>query len=97
MSEVKKPVQRINAHVQLEFADFIGRYMLVEGDMVFVEGPLTIAMRLGQPFILDDRDMLDQGVNASLNTVIEQGYVTIEENGGEVVTAAPGFRFMAYN
>lgn len=89
------PVQRMNAHRRLEFADFIGHYTVVDGDMVFVEGPLTVAMRFGQPFILDEIDMLDPGVGASLNTVVEEGYVTIAENGGEVVTAAPGFRFVA--
>lgn len=94
-SSLRMPVQRMNAHRRLEFSDFIGHYTVVDGDMIFVEGPLTLAMRLGQPFVLDEIDMLDPGVGASLNTAVEEGYVTIAENGGEVVTAAPGFRFIA--
>lgn len=94
-SSLHIPVQRVNAHRRLEFSDFIGHYTVVDGDMIFVEGPLTLAMRLGQPFILDEIDMLDPGVGLAIKMVVEEGHVTIAENGGEVVTAAPGFRFIA--
>lgn len=94
-SRLQIPIQRMNAHRRLEFADFVGHYTVIDGDMVFVDGPLALAMRLGQPFVLDEIDMLDPGVGASLNTIVEEGRVTIAENGGEVVTAAPGFCFIA--
>ncbi|MCO6440510.1 MAG: AAA family ATPase [Nitrococcus mobilis] len=95
LARLRWPTQRLAAHRRLEFSDFTGHYTVVDGDMVFVDGPLTSAMRYGQAFVLDELDMLDPGVGASLNTVVEEGVVAIAENGGEVVEAAPGFRFIA--
>ncbi|MBZ9574533.1 AAA family ATPase [Modicisalibacter sp. MOD 31.J] len=89
------PTQRLTAHRRLEMADFTGHYTVIDGDMVFVDGPLVSAMRYGHAFLLDEMDMLDPGVGASLNTVVEEGMVVIPENGGEVVRAAPGFKFIA--
>lgn len=95
LAQLNMPAQRLTGHRQMEFSDLTGHYTVVDGDMIFVDGPLTAAMRFGHTFILDEMDMLTPGVGASLNTVIEENMVAIAENGGEVVKAAPGFRFIA--
>lgn len=94
LAQLNWPTQRITGNKRLEFSDFVGHYTVIEGDMVFIDGPLTAAMRNGHAFLLDEADKLEPGEGANLNTVIEEGRLTIPENGGEVVTAAEGFRFI---
>lgn len=95
LNRLNLPAQRIIGHRRLEFSDFIGNHTLIDGDMQFVDGPLTLAMRFGHILIIDELDRLDPGTAGSLQTAIEEGFLSIPENGGEVVNAAPGFRVVA--
>jgi cobaltochelatase CobS len=94
-SRLNVPVQRVTAHGRLEVQDLIGHHTLIDGDMVFVDGPLTTAMRAGQWFLLDELDLLDPATAAGLNGIVEGAPLVIPENGGEVVEAHPEFRFIA--
>ena len=89
------PVQRVTAHGRLEVQDLIGHHTLIDGDMVFVDGPLTTALRNGQWFLLDELDLLDPATAAGLNGIAEGAPLVIPENGGEIVEAHPDFRFLA--
>jgi len=88
-------VQRVTGHGRLELAELIGHYTAVGGDLVWLDGPLTTAMKQGHWFLLDELDLLDPAIVAGLNTVIEGAPLTIAENGGEVVKPHPDFRFIA--
>ena len=88
-------VQRVTAHSRLEAPELIGHHTLVDGDMMFVDGPLTTAMRYGQLFLLDEIDLLDPATAAGLNGILEGDPLVIPENGGELVKPADGFRFVA--
>lgn len=89
------PVHRVTAHSRLETPELIGHYALVEGSMSFVDGPLTIAMREGHWFLLDEIDLLDPATAAGLNGIVEGAPLVIPEKSGEMVTSAPGFCFIA--
>jgi cobaltochelatase CobS len=89
------PVQRVTAHSRLEVPELIGHHTVVDGDMVYVDGPLTTAMRYGHIFLLDEIDLLDPATAAGMNGIVEGGPLVIPENGGEVVTPHPQFRFVA--
>lgn len=94
-SRLNWPVQRATGHARLEFQELVGHHTVIDGDMVFVDGPLTAAMRHGHLFLLDEIDLVDPGELAGLNGIVEGAPLSIPENGGEVVKPAPGFRFAA--
>lgn len=89
------PVYRVTAHSRLEVPELIGHHALIDGDMVFVDGPLTSAMRYGHIFLLDEIDLLDPATAAGLNGIVEGAPLVIPENHGEVVKPHPNFRFVA--
>lgn len=89
------PVQRVTAHSRLETPELVGHYVLDHGSMSFVDGPLTTALRAGHWFLLDEIDLLDPATAAGLNGVIEGAPLVIPEKGGELISPAPGFCFIA--
>jgi len=82
---------RVNAKKHLEVADLIGHLTVIDGDVLFQDGPLTLCARHGWLLLLDEIDLMEPGELAGLNTVLDGGPLVIAENGGEVVQPAPGF------
>lgn len=93
-AKLNVPVQYLVCHSRMETPELIGRHVLVDGDMVFVDGPLVTAMRHGHMLILDEIDLLDPSTAAGLNGLREGLPITIPETG-EVVHAHPNFRWAA--
>ena len=62
--------------------------------MEFVYGPLSVAMRDGHLFILNEVDRADPGQLAALHDVLEGHPLVIATNGGEVIHAHQNFRFI---
>jgi len=94
-ARLNQSVQAVTAHSRLETPELIGHHTLIDGDMVFVDGPLTTAMRYGHLFLLDEIDLLDPATAAGFNGILEGEPLVIPENGGEVVVPHPDFRFVA--
>lgn len=94
-SELNIPVSQATAFPEMELSDLVGHFNVVEGETVFSHGPLATAMREGHPFIFEEMNRVTPGVLTALNTITEGGVLTIPENGGEVIRAAPGFMFLA--
>lgn len=94
-ARTNRPLFRVNAHNRTEWPDFAGQLRLVDGSTEFQHGPLAQAMKIGAWFLVDELDLAQPGILASLNTVLEGGALTIPENGGEVIKPARGFRFIA--
>lgn len=95
------PCITVSAHSRLEMPELTG-YNLpvtdpVSGDLntKFVDGPLTMAMRNGFVFTLDEYDALDPAVTVGLHAVMEGRPLVIAENNGEVIQPHPNFRFVA--
>ena len=88
-------VQRVTGHSRMELPELVGHYTAVGGDLLWQDGPLTVAMRYGHWFLLDEMDLLDPGVLAGLNGIVEGAPLVLTENGGEVVKPHPDFRFIA--
>ena len=80
-----------NGQRRLEIADLFGHLTAIGGDVLYQDGPLTTAARLGCWFLLNEADLMDPGELAGLNTILDGGPLVLAENGGEVVTPAPGF------
>src|SRR5699024_3024058 len=94
-ARLNQPVQRATGHSMMELADLVSEKTVIDGDIVSIDGPLTTAMRLGQPFILDEVDDLKPGVAVGLHSVVEEGFLSIPDNGGEIVKAQRGFCVIA--
>lgn len=94
-SRLNQPVQHAVGHARMELADLIGNHTVVGGDMMWMDGPLTAAMRHGHMFLFDEIDLVDPGALAGLNGITEGAPLTIPENGGEVIHPAEGFCFAA--
>ena len=78
-------------------ADFVGEYTQTpEGRYVFVHGPLIVAMREGRPLFIDDATLIPPTVLAVVYPAMDgRRQITVKANGGEIVTAAPGFYVVA--
>ena len=82
---------QVNARRRLELADLVGHLTAIGGDVLFQDGPLTTAARGGGWLLVNEADLVDPGELAGFNTLLDGGPLVIAENGGEVVTPAPGF------
>ncbi|MFC0179518.1 AAA family ATPase [Thorsellia kenyensis] len=89
------PVQQVNAHGRLELSDLIGFLSLVNGNMVFVEGALTKAVRHGHILIINEMDLAEPSELAGLNDLLEGAPLILTQNGGEIIYPHPKFRFIA--
>lgn len=89
------PIHSFTAHSRMEFDDLVGTWKLVNGTMEFLHGPLSVAMREGHLFILNEIDRADPGQLSGLHDVLEGHPLVIATNGGEVIHANPNFRFIA--
>ena len=88
-------VVQVNGQRRLELADLIGHLTVLGGDVLFQDGPLTLAARHGWWFLLNEADLMDPGELAGLNTLLDGGPLVLAENSGEVVHPAPGFGLIA--
>ncbi len=82
---------QVNGHRRLEIADLLGHLTAIGGDVLYQDGPLTTAARIGGWLLLNEADLIDPGELAGLNTVLDGGPLMLAENGGEVVTPVSGF------
>lgn len=86
------PVFHYTANRATEISNLLESRTLVDGSIVPVEGPLLLAMRAGCPFVLNEVDLVDPGVLAGLNDIVERG---IAATSTGVVLAERGFLFVA--
>jgi nitric oxide reductase NorQ protein len=78
-------------------ADLVGEYTQnPDGRYLFVHGPLVVAMREGRPLFIDDATLIPPTVLAVVYPAMDgRRSITVKANGGELITAAPGFYVVA--
>lgn len=94
-AKLRWPVYECTGHSRLEFPELVGHHVVVNGNMVYEYGPLTRAMKNGGIFLLNEMDLLDPATSAGLNSILDGSPLLIPENGGELITPHPAFRFVA--
>jgi len=94
-AKLNYPVFSITGHSRLEFPDMVGHLTVEKGNMVFQYGPLSLAMKYGGLLLLDEIDLLDPSTAAGLNGILDGEPLCIPENGSEIITPHPLFRFAA--
>ena len=94
-ARINYPVFEVTGHGRLEFPDLVGHLSVRDGQMVFQYGPLSLAMKYGGLFLLNEIDLLDPSTAAGLNSVLDGSPLCIPENGGEIIRPHEMFRFAA--
>ena len=90
---LKREAIRVNVSIETDEDDLIGGNTLIDGNVVYREGPGLTAMKRGAVLILDE---IDRGSNKlmCLQAILE-GKPYFNKKTGETVTPAPGFNIVA--
>ena len=93
-----RPLHTVSCHDDLTAADLTGRYLLKGGDTVWVDGPLTRAMREGAILYLDEVVEARKDVTVVVHPVTDDRRTLTLERTGERIEADPRFMLVAsYN
>ncbi|MDW4550744.1 CbbQ/NirQ/NorQ/GpvN family protein [Defluviimonas sp. D31] len=93
-----RPLYTVACHDDLTAADLIGRYLLKGGETVWVDGPLTRAVREGAICYLDEVVEARKDVAVVLHPLTDDRRILPIDRTGEELEAAPGFMLVAsYN
>ncbi len=95
LARLNYPTQSYTCGGSTEFMDLVGQYVLVNGNTVWMDGCLTIAMRKGHTLILNEIDLVDPAELANMNSVMEGAPLIITQHQGEIVHPHPNFRIIA--
>ncbi|MFA7412955.1 MAG: CbbQ/NirQ/NorQ/GpvN family protein [Rhizobium sp.] len=92
------PLSTVSCHDDLAAADLTGRYLLKGGDTVWVDGPLTRAVREGGICYLDEVVEARKDVAVVLHPLTDDRRILPLERTGEVLNAPSGFMLViSYN
>src|SRR6056300_390934 len=92
-AQLKREAIRVNISIETDEDDLIGGNTLVDGNVVYREGPVLTAMKRGAVLILDE---VDRGSNKlmCLQAVLE-GKSYFNKKTGETIAPANGFTIVA--
>jgi nitric oxide reductase NorQ protein len=93
-----RPLFTVSCHDDLTASDLTGRYLLRGGDTVWVDGPLTRAVREGGICYLDEIVEARKDVAVVLHPLTDHRRILPLERTGETLTAPDNFMLVAsYN
>ena len=93
-----RPLYTVSCHDDLTAADLTGRYLLKGGDTVWMDGPLTRAVREGAICYLDEVVEARKDVTVVLHPLTDDRRILPLERTGELLEAPSGFMLVAsYN
>lgn len=97
-AELGRPLITVACHEDLTAADLVGRYLLEADRTVWVDGPLTRAVRTGAICYLDEIVEARQDTTVVLHPLLDHRRVLEIERTGESLVPAAGFQLvMSYN
>jgi nitric oxide reductase NorQ protein len=97
-AKLGKPLYTVACHDDLSAADLIGRYLLKGGETVWVDGPLTRAVRQGGICYLDEVVEARKDVTVVLHPLTDTRRSLMIDRIGEELLAPPEFMLVAsYN
>jgi nitric oxide reductase NorQ protein len=93
------PLFTISCHEDLTASDLLGRYILSGDETVWVDGPLTRAVREGGICYLDEIVEARQDATVAIHSLADyRRELNLERLGGQSLRAAPGFNLVvSYN
>lgn len=97
-ARIGAPLYTVACHDDLSAADLIGRYLLKGGETVWVDGPLTRAVREGGICYLDEVVEARKDVTVVLHPLTDTRRTLMIDRTGEELLAPKGFMLVAsYN
>lgn len=95
---LKRPLITVACHEDLFASDLIGRYLLINDETVWMDGPLTLAVRLGAICYLDEVVEARKDTTVVIHPLTDNRRVLSIDKKGEVVRAHPDFLMViSYN
>lgn len=93
-----RPVVTISCHDDLTSSDLVGRFMVLGGDVVWRDGPLTRAVKDGAICYLDEVVEARHDSLAILHSLIDHRRALFLDRAGEVIAAPEDFMLVcSYN
>ena len=93
-----RPLVTVSCHDDLTAADLAGRYLVTAGETVWVDGPMTRAVRLGAILYLDEIVEARKDTTVVIHPLADDRRALFLEKRGEVVHAPPEFMLaISYN
>ena len=97
-AKLGRPLYTVSCHDDLTAADLTGRYLIKGGDTVWVDGPLTRAVREGAICYLDEVIEARKDVTVVLHPLTDDRRILPIDRTGETLEAPPGFMLVvSYN
>lgn len=93
------PLYTVSCHEDMTASDLLGRYVLVDGNTEWVDGPLTKAVRDGGICYLDEIVEARQDATVAIHSLTDhRRELFLERKGGEVLRASKDFSLVvSYN
>ena len=96
--ELGRELITVAGHEDMTSADLVGRFLLKGGDTVWVDGPLTRAVREGAIFYLDEIVEARQDTTVVIHPLADHRRELPVDRLGTTLPAAPGFQLViSYN
>jgi len=95
-AKLRQPVYTISCHDRLEATDLYGRFVVRNGAMTWVDGPVIAGLKdkSGAWIVLDEYDTMDPGTLVGLNPVFEGRRFVVPETGEIINPASSGARII---
>lgn len=95
---LKRPLITVACHEDLFASDLLGRYLLQHDETVWVDGPLTQAVRMGAVCYLDEIVEARKDTTVVIHPLTDDRRILSIEKKGEVLAAHPDFMLViSYN
>ena len=95
---LKRPLVTVACHDDLTTADLVGRYLILGDETVWLDGPLTAAVRAGAICYLDEVVEARQDTTVVIHPLTDARRMLPLDRKGELVHAHPDFQLVvSYN
>jgi nitric oxide reductase NorQ protein len=95
---LQRPLITVACHEDLFASDLIGRYLLIDDETVWMDGPLTQAVRTGAICYLDEIVEARKDTTVVIHPLTDNRRTLSVDKKNEIITADPGFMMViSYN
>jgi nitric oxide reductase NorQ protein len=88
---LKRPLITVSCHDDLTASDLVGRYLIMGGETVWVDGPMARAVRTGAILYLDEIVEARKDTTVVIHPLADDRRVLPIEKTGELLAAPPEF------
>jgi MoxR-like ATPase len=92
-AKLKRECYRVNVTIETDEDDLIGSNTLIDGNIVFREGPVLKAMRKGAVLLIDEIDLASNKIMCLQSILEGKGY--LNKKTGEYIEPVSGFTILA--